>query len=155
MSSQTPYPTFGQKEPGAHYIHRPGAYAVFVDEHGRVALSQDDGLLFLPGGGIEAGETPESCLTREVKEELAALVKILWPIGQAGEYIYTGKPHERDYYFKLGHFFYAQMWEFGQHGTPEYPVKWLPLAQAAEAMNHLSHRWAIQQIQKVSHHDGN
>ncbi len=48
-----------------------------IDEDGRVLLSQRPegrslaGLWEFPGGKVEAGETPEAALIREVREELA------------------------------------------------------------------------------------
>ena len=53
------------------------AAAALVDGDGRVLLQQRPegkemaGLWEFPGGKVEAGETPEACLIRELKEELA------------------------------------------------------------------------------------
>lgn len=54
----------------------PVAAAVLVDRDGRVLLAQRPegkalaGMWEFPGGKIEAGETPEAALVRELREEL-------------------------------------------------------------------------------------
>src|SRR5262245_58989496 len=49
-----------------------GAVAVILDAEGRVLLChrRDCDLWNLPGGGMEAGETPWQAVVREVKEEV-------------------------------------------------------------------------------------
>lgn len=53
------------------------AAAVLIDRDGRVLLAQRPagkalaGLWEFPGGKVEAGETPEAALVRELKEELS------------------------------------------------------------------------------------
>jgi 8-oxo-dGTP diphosphatase len=57
------------------------AAAALVDADGRVLLCQRPqgqqlaGLWEFPGGKVEAGETPEACLIRELDEELGIEVK--------------------------------------------------------------------------------
>ena len=54
---------------------------VLVDSDGRVLLAQRPkgrsmaGLWEFPGGKLEAGETPEACIIRELKEELGITTK--------------------------------------------------------------------------------
>lgn len=56
------------------------AACALVDADGRVLLCQRPegkqlaGLWEFPGGKVEAGETPEACLIRELKEELGITV---------------------------------------------------------------------------------
>jgi 8-oxo-dGTP diphosphatase len=57
------------------------AAAALVDADGRVLVCQRPegkqlaGLWEFPGGKVEAGETPEACLIRELDEELGILVR--------------------------------------------------------------------------------
>lgn len=56
-------------------LFRLGAYGVVIDQ-GKLLLTTKvlgpyKGLLCLPGGGIEFGETPEEALEREFREEVA------------------------------------------------------------------------------------
>ncbi len=65
-------PRYGEpREPGRHYRRRPGAYAVLW-RAGRILLThqtEPHPEYQLPGGGIDAGETPLRALHREVYEE--------------------------------------------------------------------------------------
>ena len=57
------------------------AACALIDADGRVLIAQRPadkpmaGLWEFPGGKIEAGERPEVCLIRELKEELGIVVK--------------------------------------------------------------------------------
>lgn len=58
------------------------AACALVDADGRVLLAQRPagkqlaGLWEFPGGKVEAGETPEECLVRELQEEIGVVTKI-------------------------------------------------------------------------------
>jgi len=54
--------------PGQHYRDRPGVYAVILDG-AEMLITEQNGDLLLPGGGIEAGESVIAALHREVWEE--------------------------------------------------------------------------------------
>lgn len=69
-----------------------GAFAIILDDQGRVLLChrRDYDLWNLPGGGVEAGESPWQALVREVKEETGLEAK---PIHLTGVY---SKPDKND-----------------------------------------------------------
>ena len=83
---------FGEQVDGHTYHARRAVYAVIRDSEGRVATVQEHGHLWLPGGGIEGGETPEQALVREVEEECAQRLQIVEKIGEALQYFYQQLP---------------------------------------------------------------
>ncbi len=74
---------FGARVPGEIYKTRHVVSAVIVEAGGLVAVMRVGARHFLPGGGIEDGESDIETLTREVKEECARAVVIGVCLGQA------------------------------------------------------------------------
>ena len=67
--------TFGEKQAGASYRTRPGAYLIAVSGAQIASIRTPKGF-FLPGGGVEPGETHEACILRECLEETGFLVQV-------------------------------------------------------------------------------
>ena len=62
------YRTFGKQLPEEAYLDRPGAYLIAV-QNGKLAVIRTPKGLFLPGGGLEMGESDKDCIRREMIEE--------------------------------------------------------------------------------------
>lgn len=62
----------------ADATHRLAAFAIILDETSRVLLCHrtDRDAWNLPGGGVEAGETPWDAVIREVSEEVGLEVRV-------------------------------------------------------------------------------
>ena len=61
-------------------FYRISVKGIAIDDKGRFLLSREDnGMWDMLGGGIEHGEDPMTCLTREIKEETGLLVTYVSP----------------------------------------------------------------------------
>lgn len=124
---------FGTKLAGAAYRLRPGAYALVFDAQGRVALVFEEGEWYLPGGGLEAGETVEEALLREVREECGCGARVGAAFAQALEFV-ESRAGER---FEVhAHYYRAEF-----TGAPS--VTWLTPDEAGARTRRRSDAWAI------------
>lgn len=73
---------------GGEYRLRKGARAIVLNEKGEMAIQNLKNYTNhkLPGGGVEAGETLEQALKREVLEEVGCDCEIIREIGMTIEY---------------------------------------------------------------------
>lgn len=72
-----------------------GVSVVLTNLHGDVLLlrhSYGPAVWALPGGGLKAGEDPEECVRREVKEELGITLGKVRSLGRIEEKL-SGSPH--------------------------------------------------------------
>ena len=127
-------PIFGTRNPDLPQKTRTCAYAVIANSDGLIAAVQEnEGKMYLPGGGIEMAETPSQALHREVREEIGRAVKLTGCIGQSLHYI------EADGFCQATYatFFSA---ELGDQITTdhEHQLEWVP----AEQLFHPSQAWA-------------
>lgn len=136
-------PEFGTREPGQEYALRPGVYAVISGRQG-LALVRTPGGLFLPGGGVEQGESLEQALTREVLEECGLHVNVSALIGTADELCRIhGKPVR-----KRCTFFWTPL--ASDKAIPptesDHELVWMKGSEALEQLTHESQKWALRRL---------
>jgi 8-oxo-dGTP diphosphatase len=125
--------TFGIKNIDLPLYARVCAYAVVRGEAGLVAAVLDGDKLFLPGGGIEAGESAEDAVRREVAEELGLAVQLGECLGETLQYsLYFGTCYEL-----RATFFGAELGERVRE-EHEHELIWV----RAEELHHPCQAWA-------------
>lgn len=105
------------------------AACVLVDTDGRVLITQRPagkpmaGLWEFPGGKMESGETPESCLIRELDEELGLDVtaSCLAPL--------TFASHTHEDVHLLMPLFICRKWNGIPYGREGQDMAWVPPSQ--------------------------
>ena len=110
---------------------RAGSRAVIVRE-GMILLSHEtvSGWWLIPGGGMEAGETPETCCVRETEEETGLIVRPLRQFLTLYEYY--------EEYRYISYYFVCEVTGSGQmHLTAEekrrgLEPQWMPLQEAVD-----------------------
>jgi 8-oxo-dGTP diphosphatase len=136
-------PEFGTRLAGIDYIERPGVYAVIENNHKQVAIIRTRTGHFLPGGGIEPGETEMEALQRELMEETGCQVSVSAEIGEAVEYI--AAQAEGKYYRIYGKFYKVQIDSHIREGLEEdHQLVWLCQEDAFNLLVRRSQAWAIQ-----------
>ena len=135
-------PEFGEPEPGATYVLRPGGYAVFFDGEGRLAVVATEEGLHLPGGGQEPGESAEVAAVREVSEETGLRVALQALIGVADELVFARS--ENVHYRKRCSFFRAAVIGGSEAAETGHELTWMESHTAVRALHHASQRWALE-----------
>ena len=128
------------------YTHRPGAYGILVQ--GDMALltfqSEPEPEFQLPGGGIEAGESPIAALHREVAEETGWGIRILRRLGAFQRFTYM--PDYHLWAQKVCHIYLCRPTRMkGSITEPYHSVHWVPLTKAAHILGNGGDRHFVQQ----------
>jgi len=141
MSFLTPQITFGQKLPGVTYKERPCAYALILEGQDIYLIRTGQGF-YLPGGGIDRGESMEEALKRELIEETGFSIKTGAYLGSAIQYRYSNS--KQSYLMKVGHFFLAHLQAKIVDAIEEdhHLIK-VPLQSASTLLTQEFQQWAI------------
>ena len=124
-------PTTGP-EPGSSFRLLLVAACALVDADGRVLVAQRPpgkpmaGLWEFPGGKLHAGETPEACLIRELREELAidTEASCLAPL--------TFASHGYDGFHLLMPLYVCRVWRGSPQPREGQSLRWLRPGQLRE-----------------------
>ena len=135
-------PIFGTRVSGAVYRLRPSAYALVRNDVGQFAVVQTPVACYLPGGGMDPGETPEQTIVREGQEECGFILKPRAQVGRAMEICYSSE--EGEYFEKDSFFIDAEIVGQGASIELDHELMWMVADRAKEVLTHGSHRWAIQ-----------
>lgn len=138
-----------QAEEGKQYTQRPGAYALIKNPDGQIAIVLTGKRYFLPGGGIEAEESPEVCLKRECLEEIAADINIKEKFAEINCYFYSTT---RDINMEsIGHFFICQITTFADVKTEaDHKLIWLSSDDAIKSLYLSNQQEALRLLARVN-----
>ena len=137
-------PVFGTRVDGWPHVLRPSAYALVRNTAGELAVVRTPTGCFLPGGGIESGESPEQAIDRESKQECGLALDPAGLLGRAVEYVYS--PLEKACFEKASAFFEARVTEVVTAREPDHHLVWMNLDSAIDALSCESHRWAVRRL---------
>ncbi len=143
--------TFGKRENSEEYRHREGAYAVAFDGLGRVALVEapaartKERRLFLPGGGMEPGESREECIRRECLEETGLAARVRAYLCTGDEYVSPLVTIDRCCLHVTGHCYRTVLGEKLQEPIEaDHVLVWADPETCAEKMFLRYQAWAVE-----------
>lgn len=114
---------FGNPSNDKKALIRPGVYGVCVKNE-KVLIVKSPLGGFVVGGGVEALETDEECLKREVLEEIGYSIKVREWLEDVIEYVYVS---ERDKsYVKTMRFYKIDLLEYISEPTElDHSIEWI------------------------------
>lgn len=133
---------FGTKE-HALYTDREGAYLIPI-QNGKIGVIQTEKGYFLPGGGLNEGESKEACIRRECLEEIGYTVVIKYELCSAESYC----EHP-----EIGHFHPVQTYVVGelsekiqQPTETNHRLIWLDIHKAHGKLFPEMQNWAVEKL---------
>lgn len=147
MNTKKEIPTFGLKLEGMHYQNKPSVYAVVFDKRQQKYLTvrTNSQHFFLPGGGMEVGESPEQALHRELLEETGYTIRIEAPLGRSRQHLIApnGEALLNDAFF-----YEVTLLELTQAAVEvDHHMTWLSI-QDTDKLFHAHQAWAVRKVVK-------
>lgn len=133
---------FGEILEDQTYHERLSVYGLLYDSNERIAIIKTPRGFFLPGGGLEDGESHTDCIIREFIEETGYVISM-------GEYIGCGilygfTPREKSYMKMIGHFYHVSLTgELKAKIEDDHEVVWYNSSEALNIMQLEHQAWAI------------
>lgn len=132
---------FGTNE-GVQYVHRKGAYLIPIKDD-RIGVIQTPKGFFLPGGGIENGETDTLCIMRECMEETGYSILIKKKVCSAEAY---GKHPVMGYFHPIQTYYLGEFTEQKQlPAESDHKLVWMKYADLKGKMYVEMQNWALEQ----------
>jgi 8-oxo-dGTP diphosphatase len=140
-----PIRRFGVMDSQWNYRLRPGAYALVTAPARKMFIVKHKGCFYLPGGGIDPGETPEIALQREFLEETGHTIKNAKMFRQMQ---HVSRRYRRQrLYLKHEYIFTA---ELDQHiSKPQelgHTLHWVSPYDACTLLEEAAQHWAVAQL---------
>jgi 8-oxo-dGTP diphosphatase len=150
VRSMADEPVFGAAPPGVVCHPRDAAYAVVARSDGRVAaisfrLRDGTDRYWLPGGGVEPGESAEETVVREAREELGRGVSVHGPLGRAVQYFYAA---DEDRWYEMTATFVRATLDASPRNGGEYDLHWVDAHQDGRRFFYECHVWAASQVEE-------
>lgn len=137
--------TFGERDYKLNYWKRTGAYAVIQNDRQQFLCVKDsNGLLFLVGGGVDEGESPENALLRESIEETGHEIRIVEEIGKAERHWISSK-YPSDSQHNVGILYAAELLEKVAEPVEQEIMCWVDYSELEKNLLHEHHLYLIKQ----------
>jgi 8-oxo-dGTP diphosphatase len=137
---------FGRRIGEQAYPDRPAAFGVAMRD-GRLAAVKvtrpgEQPYFDLPGGGIDAGETPQAAVVREFGEETGLIVRAGPVLGLANQFMVKSDGQPANNISTLMTVELAGA-DAGLKVEDDHELVWLDPLEAVTRLRHESHAWAV------------
>ncbi|MPM63116.1 hypothetical protein SDC9_109996 [bioreactor metagenome] len=137
---------FGKKLDGVEYINRIAVYGIVTDGEGKVAVIKTPAGYFLPGGGMENGETHKECIEREFIEETGYKIGIQKFIGRASLYHIS---KTKQYLRGIGYFYIVSLENYYAAPIENYhKLIWIEPNECIKSLFLEHQAWAVSESLK-------